>query len=156
MFHRDNDVRYGLPLKLTLALAALVIIIGGMKFAASLLVPLLLAIFVAVVCTAPIQWLHRMGLGLRTSVWLILGLIGGFLSLIGLLLVNSFSTFVEALPGIEDTLQDFYIEMLDGLARMGLAIEPNRLARLLDVEEFGSWVPGLLGELEIGRASCRG
>src|SRR5690554_1827308 len=96
MFHRDNDVRYGLPLKLTLALAALVIIIGGMRFAASLLVPLLLAIFVAVVCTAPIQWLHRMGLGLRTSVWLILGLIGGFLSLIGLLLVNSFSTFVEA------------------------------------------------------------
>ena len=147
MFNRDNDVRYGLPLKLTLALAALVIIVGGMRFAASLLVPLLLAIFIAVVCTAPIQWLHRLGLGLRTSVWLILVIIGGFLSLIGLLLVNSFSTFVEALPGIENTLQDFYIEVLDGLARMGLAIDPNRLGQLLDAEEFGSWIPGLLGEL---------
>lgn len=44
-----------IPLNLTLGLAALVVIVAGMKAGSSLLVPLLLAVFIAVVCTAPIQ-----------------------------------------------------------------------------------------------------
>jgi len=143
----DDDAPSIIPLNLTLALAALVVIVSGMKAGSSLLVPLLLAVFIAVVCTAPIQWLNRLGLSLRLAVWLTLVVIGGLLSLLGLLLVNSFGTFVEALPGIEEKLYDYYLGLLDGLARMGLAIDTDRLAELLDVEQLGSAVPGLLGEL---------
>ncbi len=135
------------PLNLMLGLAALVVVVAGMKAGASLLVPVLLAVFIAVVCTAPIQWLNRLGLDLRAAVWLTLVVIGVFFLLVGLLLVNSFGTFVEALPGIEDRLQDYYVRLLDGLANMGLAIDPDRLAGLLDVEELGGWIPTLLGEL---------
>ncbi len=41
-----------------------------MRVGAGLLVPLLLSLFIAVVCTAPVQWLHRLGLSRRLSVWL--------------------------------------------------------------------------------------
>ena len=77
-----------LPLNLTLALAALVVIVAGMRAGADLLVPVLLSLFIAVVCTAPVQWLHERGLGLRLSVWVTLVVIGGMLILLALLLAE--------------------------------------------------------------------
>ncbi|WP_163560350.1 AI-2E family transporter [Halomonas sp. NO4] len=143
----DDDDGRNIPLNLTLALAALVIIVAGMRAGSSLLVPLMLATFITVVCTAPVQWLQRLGLSPRLAVWLTLVVIGGLLSLLGLLVVNSFGTFVDALPGIEQKLYDYYLGLLDRLASMGLAIDTNRLAELIDAEQFGSQIPALLGEL---------
>ncbi|MBY5924116.1 MULTISPECIES: AI-2E family transporter [unclassified Halomonas] len=136
-----------LPLNLTLALAALVVIVAGMRAGSDLLVPVLLSLFIAVVCTAPVQWLHERGLGLRSSVWLTLVVIGGMLSLLALLLVNTVSTFSEALPGIEEKLYEYYLRLLDGLASMGLAIDTQRLAGFLDTEQLGEWIPALLSQL---------
>lgn len=136
-----------IPLNLVLGLAALVVIVAGMRAGSSLLVPILLAAFIAVVCTAPVLWLNRHGLRLRLAVWLTLVVIGGVISLLGLLLVNSFGTFVDALPGIEQKLYDYYLGLLDGLSRLGLAIDTDRLAALLDVEQLGGWVPALIGEV---------
>ncbi len=147
MSTQPDDSQGIIPLNLTLGLAALVVIVAGMKAGASLLVPLLLAIFIAVVCTAPIQWLNRKGLGLQLSVWLTLVVIGVLFSLMGLLLANSFGTFSEAMPGIEEKLQEYYIGLLDGLAGLGLAIDPDRMAGLLDLEQLGGMIPSLLGEL---------
>ncbi|WP_434985032.1 AI-2E family transporter [Vreelandella zhaodongensis] len=142
----DDDYR-SIPLNATLALAALVVIVAGMKAGADLIVPLLLAVFIAVVCTSPIQWLHRHGLGMRTSAFLALMVLVGFVSLIGLLVVNSFSTFVEALPDIEARLYEHYRDVLNALATSGLAINPEQLSNLFAMEDDGSWVTKLLGEL---------
>lgn len=142
----EEDYR-SIPLNATLALAALVVIMAGMKMGADLLVPLLLAIFIAVVCTSPVHWLHRCGLGLRLSALLTLGVMVGFLSLIGLLVVNSFSTFIKALPNIEARLYEHYWDILNALASRGLAIDPDQLSSMLEMDGEGSWVPMLLGEL---------
>ncbi len=147
MPQHEPDTPGVIPFNLTLGLAALVVIVAGMKAGASLLVPLMLAIFIALVCTPPVQWLNRLGLSLRLAVWVTLVVIGGLMSLLGLLLVNSFGTFAEALPGIEEKLYEYYLGLFDGLMRMGLDIDPARLAELLDVEQLGSAMPGLLGEL---------
>ncbi|MBB3184805.1 putative PurR-regulated permease PerM [Halomonas fontilapidosi] len=147
MLHSNDSEPSTIPLNLTLTLAALVVIVAGMRVGSSLLVPLLLALFIAVVCTAPVEWLHRLGLSRRLAVWLTLVVIGVFLSLLGLLLVNSFDTFVDALPGIEQKLYQYYLGLLDGLAGMGLAIDTDRLADLLDAEQLGNWIPAVLGEV---------
>ncbi|OBX37541.1 AI-2 transport protein TqsA [Halomonas elongata] len=147
MSRPDDDFERSIPLNLTLALAALVIIIAGMRVGAGLLVPLLLSLFIAVVCTAPVQWLHRLGLGQRLAVWLTLIVIGGFISLLGILLVNSFGTFVEALPGIEEKLYQYYLGILEGLANLGLAIDTGWLSDLFDADKFGDWIPALLGQV---------
>ncbi|RTQ97404.1 AI-2E family transporter [Halomonas nitroreducens] len=147
MARPEDDTQRSIPLNLTLALAALVIIVAGMRAGSSLLVPLLLSLFIAVVCTAPVHWLHRLGVGLRLSVWLTLIVIGGLLSLLGLLLVNSFGTFVDALPGIEQKLYEYYLGVLDSLAGLGLAIDTDRLGELLQAEQFGNWIPTLIGQV---------
>ena len=142
-----NDSYSSIPLNATLSLAALVIIIGGMKAGASLIVPLLLAFFIAVVCTSPVQWLHRRGLPMRLSVFLSLLVLIGVVSLLGLLVVNSFSTFVDSLPDIEARLYDAYRSMLDTLSSLGLAIDPVKLNELFDVESGTTWVPTVLGQI---------
>lgn len=144
---RPEEESQSIPLNLVLALAALVIIIAGMRLGSSLLVPLLLSLFIAVVCTAPVQWLERLGVSPRLAVWLTLVVIGAMLSLLGLLLVNSFDTFVDSLPGIEQKLYQYYLGILDRLASLGLAIDTDRLAEMLDAEQFGNWIPALIGEV---------
>ncbi|RUR36088.1 AI-2E family transporter [Vreelandella populi] len=143
----DEDYR-SIPLNSTLALAALVIIVAGMKAGADLLVPLLLAVFIAVVCTAPVQWLHRCGLSMRTSALFTLVFLLVFLSLIGVLVVNSFSTFVAALPDIQERLYEHYWDLLNTLAMHGFAVDPDELSAAFEMDEEGSsWVATLLGEI---------
>ncbi|MDX5979117.1 AI-2E family transporter [Vreelandella alkaliphila] len=142
----DEDYR-SIPLNATLALAALVVIVAGMKAGADLLVPLLLSVFIAVVCTSPVQWLHRCGLSRGASAFLTLMVLLGFISLIGLLVVNSFSTFVQVLPDIESRLYEHYWDLLNALSSRGLAINPDQLSNMLAMEDGGSWVTTLLGEL---------
>ena len=142
----DEDYR-SIPLNATLALAALVVIIAGMKVGSDLLVPLLIAIFIAVVCTSPVQWLHRCGLSMRMSALLTLMVMLAFISLIGLLVVNSFSTFVTALPEIESRLYEQYWNLLNALSSRGLAINLDQINSLFEMEDEGSWMPALLGQL---------
>lgn len=142
----DEDYRT-VPLHATLALASLVVIVAGMKVGSDLLVPLLLAIFIAVVCTSPVQWLHRCGLSLRLSAFLTLMVMLGFLSLIGLLVVNSFSTFLAALPDIESRLYEQYWNLLNALSAHGLAVNPDQVNSMFAMDDEDSWVPTLLGEI---------
>jgi len=55
----DNKSRTVEPFYWLLGSAALVIVIAGMRSAQSLVVPLLIAAFIAVICTPALQWLQR-------------------------------------------------------------------------------------------------
>ncbi|MDN6179923.1 MAG: AI-2E family transporter [Halomonas subglaciescola] len=146
MSNESNKNYRSMPLNATLAIAAVIVIIAGMKLGAGLIVPLLLAFFIAVVCTEPVHWLHRCGLPLRVAVLLTLLVIMGLVTLLGFLVVNSFSTFIEALPDIENRLYMAYWQLLNGLSSIGLAIDPDELEALFGNEDT-TWVPSLLGEL---------
>lgn len=144
----ESDENYqSIPLHATLAIAALVVIIAGMKLGAGLLVPLLLAFFIAVVCTEPIQWLNRRGLPMRGAVVLTLLVLAGMMTLLGFLVVNSFSTFVDALPEIETRLYQAYWQLLNRLSSLGLAIDPDEIEALFSGAGDTAWMPALLGEV---------
>nr|WP_163502640.1 AI-2E family transporter [Halomonas socia] len=143
----SNQRSRTIPLNLTLALAALVVIIGGMKAGADLLVPLLLSLFIAVVCTAPVQWLNRHGLSLRQAVCATLLVIGTFLILLMLLLANTFSTFIAALPDIEEQAYAYYYGLLNWLASRGMSVQPEQFAEWFDEANVTQMVPAFLGHL---------
>ncbi|GAA3901523.1 AI-2E family transporter [Halomonas cibimaris] len=142
----DQSYR-SVPLHATLALAALVIIVAGMKLGASLLVPLLLAFFIAVVCTEPVHWLHNRGLPMRLAVLLTLLVLMGLVTLLGFLVANSFTTFVEALPDIETRLRQAYWQILNRLSAFGLAINPEEIKAAFGGKGGTTWVSMLLSEL---------
>ncbi len=59
--------------RILLILAAFVVVIAGMKAAQALIVPFLLAIFIAIVSAPPMFWLERKGLSKSLSMLSVLG-----------------------------------------------------------------------------------
>lgn len=147
MEHDVDDDKRRMPLNLTLTLAALVIIIGGMKLGADLLVPLILSLFIAIICTSPVHWLYRKGVGRRSAVLLTLLIAGVFLVLLGSLLASSFATFMEALPKLEGQLHKQYLSLLNWLSSLGVYIQPKQISEWLDPSSTMQMVPTFLGSL---------
>lgn len=147
MTHRQETQQGTLPLNLMLTLAALVVIVAGMRAGADLLVPLLLSLFIAVVCSAPIQALQRRGLHQRLAVWLTLVVFGVLISLLAFLLVNSVGTFAAELPDIQKTLEEYYFSVLTHLSGMGLDIDADWVAGKMDIGKLVAWLPELLSQM---------
>ncbi|MBT6070769.1 MAG: AI-2E family transporter, partial [Proteobacteria bacterium] len=66
-----------------LTLAAFMIVVAGLKAAAPIVVPMLMAIFLAIISIAPLQWLQRHGLPLWLSMTLIFAILITTLVIVG-------------------------------------------------------------------------
>jgi predicted PurR-regulated permease PerM len=84
-----------------LALAAFVVIVAGLRTAQTIVVPFVVAAFLAMICLPPLKWLQDKGL----PVWLALVVIFAAIVVVGLLVVgvvgNSISELREQLPVYE-------------------------------------------------------
>ncbi|OGU80988.1 MAG: hypothetical protein A2W11_06680, partial [Ignavibacteria bacterium RBG_16_35_7] len=92
--------------QLMLILASFVIIVTGMKAAESIIVPFLLALFIAIIALPPFLWLQQKKIPRGISLVII---ILGFLALIfliGLLIGTSIADFSLKLPFYEQKLQE--------------------------------------------------
>jgi len=85
-------------------MAAFVVIVAGMKAAAPLVVPFLLAVFLAIICAPPLFWMQKRGIpeliGMVLLVVLILGVWGSLVTLIG----GSLTDFSKNVPGYQERL----------------------------------------------------
>jgi|GEM_PF-364675 predicted PurR-regulated permease PerM len=129
---------------LLVGMAALVVIIGGLKMAADLVVPLLMAVFVAAVCDAPVRWLARHGIGQRFGVPIVILTVCILFSSLAALLVSRFTLFSDEMPKLEESLREQYQSMLEWLAGHGVSIAPARFSELVDPASLTQWVPNLL------------
>lgn len=114
--------------KALLLLAALVIVLGGLKLAADLVVPILIAITIAA-ATAPIaQWMCKRGVPTSVAVTItILGVLAGIAGF-GWILVDGASDLASGLPRLEQRLDHSLDELAEWLYthhqwRLGAAVE---------------------------------
>ncbi|KIX13035.1 AI-2E family transporter [Dethiosulfatarculus sandiegensis] len=127
--------------------AALVIVIAGIKAAASLLVPILLSAFVAVAATVPLRWLRRKG----APAWLASLLTIFTVIVSAVLLVNmvgvSIRDFSAALPQYTTNLQNLLGSVLAWLNSLGMDLSPDLVKDYFDpgkaVGLFSSLLTGL-------------
>lgn len=113
-------------------LAALVIIIAGLKAASALLVPFLLAIFISIICAGPFHWLQQR----RVPAPLALLLVIAVVMLAGLLLLTlvgtSINDFSRDLPLYQEKLRAQTTALFDWLGGFGLKISKQVLLNLFD------------------------
>ncbi len=117
---------------LLITTAALVVVIAGMQAATSLLVPFLLAAFIAIICLPPLNWLTRHNISAGIAVLIItlaLLLVG---SLVGAFVGASVADFSHNLPGYQARLNDQTATLLAWLAGFGLDINSQLLRENLD------------------------
>jgi len=111
--------------------AALFIIIAGMKLAAALLVPLLLSVFIAVICFPLMARLQQQGLpkALSITLVLLLTILIGFslMFLIG----NSLADFSQMLPEYKQKLSANWELGIQWITERGIAV-PGNIKELID------------------------
>ena len=93
-------------LQMMVILASFVIIVAGMKAAESIVVPFLLALFIAIIALPPFLWLQQKRVPRGLALIIIILLFLAFLFLVGLLFGTSITDFTSNLPVYEQKLQN--------------------------------------------------
>ena len=128
-------------------IAALIIIIAGMIYAKSIITPLLLALFISIICEQPVSWLEKK----RVPRWLaliivILGMIflfSGFAFLIGGT-VSSFSGNLSKYESSLTTTRDSFIQFLD---EKGIKVPKDQLFNIVQPAKILEFTANALNKL---------
>ncbi|MEL0082867.1 MAG: AI-2E family transporter [Gammaproteobacteria bacterium] len=115
-----------------LVLASLVVTIAGMKASAELLVPFLLATFIAIICSPPLFWLtrHRVPTGLAVAIIIGTLLFTGYL--IGNFVGGSVTDFTQRLPEYQQRLSSELGTIAELANRFGIEVSSAALKERFD------------------------
>ena len=117
---------------LLVTLAAFVVVVAGMKAAAPLLVPFLLALFLSILIAAPFSWLQRRGLPAGVALLVVLGLFIVAVFLVGRLVGSSVQDFYSSLPVYQARLQDITAGFTTWLGGMGIPVSGELVSGYMD------------------------
>jgi AI-2 transport protein TqsA len=112
--------------------AAFIIIVAGMKASTELLVPFLLAIFIAVLCTPLMVWLRAKKVPSTLSVLLVVTLLSLLVATFSTVIGSSLSSFYQDLPSYEQKLQLQSEAAVVWLQGMGLEVSNTVLVDYVD------------------------
>lgn len=131
--------------------AALVIIVAGLKQAGTLLLPFLVAVFFSMLAAPIVLWIEQRGippaLAVLTTMVGVLGVMMGF----GALVTTSITGFEEALPGYRAALDSMFRQVVEELAGRGFdlsaALQGEKLEPGVVVGMAGSFMGGIIAAL---------
>jgi predicted PurR-regulated permease PerM len=115
-----------------LVLASLTVVIAGLKAASTIVVPLLMAIFLAIISAALLQWLQRRGLPLWAAMTLVVLLLASTLVTLGSLIGASINQFSSALPRYETQFNSLIHQATVWLGGLGIRLPAGGVTELFD------------------------
>ena len=123
------------PTSALLIAAAFVVIVAGVKAADAIMVPFLLAVFIATIAATPVFWLHRrrvpFGLAITAvALALIVGLVG-----VGALVADSARAFLEQMPFYQKRLLELAGGTMEMLRSLGIDLSGVPLLEAFDPGE---------------------
>ncbi|HEX9137352.1 MAG TPA: AI-2E family transporter, partial [Nitrospirota bacterium] len=127
--------------------AALVIIIGGINQAQSVLVSFLVAVFLAVIGTPPVLWLERKRIPSVVAVLIVVAGMITSLLIVGGLVGTSLNSFIDALPSYQQRMQEQVLSLKALLAKKGLRITDKMLLEYINPGAVMRLAVGMLGGL---------
>lgn len=127
--------------------AALLIIIAVMFYAKAIITPLLLALFISIICIQPITWLEKNRVpGWLSILLVILGLIvffTGFTILIG----NTITSFLANVSTYKSSLSDIFKSGISYLHEKGYVFENEQGPQILQPEKILEFTAAALNNL---------
>lgn len=128
-------------------LAALVVVIGGLKFASDLMVPFLLALFIATVSGPPMIWLNKKGLPMWLSLILVMAGVFVLILFIASLMGGSVAKFSQDLPVYDALIRERFSSMLIWIEAKGINLPTNDLLDAINPGTALQLVSGLMNGL---------
>lgn len=127
--------------------AAFIIIVAGIKAASPLIIPFLLAVFLAIICAPLFFLLKKKGVPELLSLLLILSIVVGIWTGIVVLVGSSLTAFTENVPEYQQRLTTMTRELWHWLANHGVTIDTSGLQELFNPGKLLRLVAGTLNGL---------
>lgn len=145
-----NKVGFHSHSNAALTIAAYLIIIAVAMYASSIVTPILLALFISIVCAQPIQWLEKKRVPNGWAVLIVL--LGTFLVFFGMaeLIARSISQFTQDAPQYEVRLDELTASLFNALYGMGFDVSMDKLEGMINpgkIMDFSMDILGMLGSL---------
>ncbi len=135
------------------AAAAVVIIIAGVKAAQSLVIPFLVAAFLAVICTPALYWLKQKGVPGPLALMLVIAGVSLVLLFVIGVASSSISDFIAKSPSYQSKLEAQFDRIQPLLVEIGY-IEPgeeadvvSQIKEMLSLGSVFNWFTGLLSSV---------
>lgn len=128
-------------------IAAFFIIIAGLYLAATIITQILMAVFISIICYAPIAWLLKMKVPKIIAVSLVLISIIAITLAMGGIIGSSFSSFSENLPKYTKNLNEMSQEIREILVDRGITISLDQFSGITEPAKIMSLTAKVLGQL---------
>ncbi|BET41457.1 hypothetical protein YhhT [Atlantibacter hermannii NBRC 105704] len=134
-------------------LAALVIILAGIHAAADILVPMLLALFFAIVLNPLVTWFLRRGFNRTMSITIVVVVMLVALTLLFGVLAASLNEFIAMLPKYNKELTRRLLDLQEIFPFLNLHVSPERMLKRMDSEKVMTYATTLMTQLSGAMAS---
>ena len=132
---------------LLLNLAAVVIVLAGIKLSGPVVVPLLISLFIAMIAAPPVFWLEKRRVPAVIAVLGVVGVIVSFATLIGMVVAGSIDDFLAALPGYQARFRGELAGVVPVAQTLGIPVDLKTLQELIDPGAAMGLVSNLLSGL---------
>jgi len=143
----SNKDSQKIQLPFALNFAAFVIIIGGTMYAESIINPFLMALFISIICAAPINWLQKKNVPQGISITLVFVSILVIFIVFGQVIGNSVSSFSEDLPQYEKKLGEVGNTALQFFHEKGINIATDKITDAVKPSEIMGYTAGFLDQM---------
>ncbi|MCF6435698.1 AI-2E family transporter [Pseudoalteromonas sp. MMG022] len=135
--------------KSLVVLASLVIVLAGIKLASDIVVPFILAAFIAIICNPLLKFFARFNIPKGIAIILVIALILAIGTSIAGLVGQSVNDFSQQLPNYREQLQSKFIWLVDAAAQHNILIDKQQIIALFDpgkmIDMASSMLTGLGG-----------
>ncbi|MEX7609432.1 AI-2E family transporter, partial [Enterobacter asburiae] len=134
-------------LKIVIMLGMLVIILTGVRFAADIIVPFILALFIAVILNPLVQRMTRLRIPRVLAITLLISIIIVVMVLLVAYLGTSLNELARTLPKYRSSLAIPLLQLEPWLQRAGIEVSVEELLKYIDPNAAMTIVTSLLAQL---------
>lgn len=113
-------------------LASLVIVFAGIKLASAIVIPFILAAFIAIICSPLLAFFDRFNIPKALSILLIILMVVGVGLILASLVGQSVTDFSKLLPQYKAQLQEKFVWLINLAAQYGVPVDKQQLLKLFD------------------------
>ncbi|ODC03624.1 hypothetical protein BFW38_08780 [Terasakiispira papahanaumokuakeensis] len=134
-------------LKWLIGIAAVVLILGALKAAEAIVVPFLLAVFIAIICIPPLTFMTRRGMPSWLSIMIIVALLVVLSSLLVIFVGSAIDTFTEQLPEYQKRLQEESVKLVPLFTDLGIPVTKDQFLTHFNPGAAMKWAGNALANL---------
>jgi predicted PurR-regulated permease PerM len=127
-----HDERISDPYRVLYIIAALTIVIAGMRYATNIIVPMLLAIFISIICSYPLNKMRLRGISKNLSIMIVVVCVFIIAFLLTFILGTSIGDFSDNMPLYQSKMEELLANISTKLQRFGIDFDYTEWRQYFD------------------------